>query len=59
MQVDGKSYTVESGATFGGNLKVVTFDGTCATFLFGDQSAAGGAGAAHGGAAAGPRGRPR
>ena len=38
VQVDGKSYTVESGATFGDHFKLVTIDGTCATFLFGDQS---------------------
>jgi hypothetical protein len=38
VQVDGKVYTVEPGATFDDNFKLVKIDGTCATFLFGDQS---------------------
>ena len=38
VQVDGKVYTVEPGATFGDNFKLVKIGGTCATFLFGDQS---------------------
>jgi hypothetical protein len=38
VQVDGKGYTVEPGTTFGDNFKLMTIDGTCATFLFGDQS---------------------
>ena len=38
VQVDGKVYTVEPGATFGDNFKLVMIEGTCATFLFGDQS---------------------
>jgi hypothetical protein len=37
-QVDGKVYTVERGATFADNFKLVKIDGKCATFLFGDQS---------------------
>jgi hypothetical protein len=38
VQVDGKVYTVEPGATFDDNFKLVKIDGKCATFLFGDQS---------------------
>jgi len=38
VQVDGKVYTVEPGATFDDNFKLVKIDGTCARFLFGDQS---------------------
>jgi hypothetical protein len=38
VQVDGKVYTVELGATFDDNFKLVKIDGTCAKFLFGDQS---------------------
>ena len=38
VQVDGKVYTVEPGATFDDNFKLVRIDGTCARFLFGDQS---------------------
>ncbi len=38
VTVDGKLYTVEPGATFDDNLKLVKIDGKCATFLFGDQS---------------------
>ena len=38
MQVDGKVYTVEPGATSDDNFKLVKIDGTCTTFLFGDQS---------------------
>jgi len=37
-QVDGKVYTVEPGATFDDNFKLVKIDGECAKFLFGDQS---------------------
>jgi hypothetical protein len=87
VQVDGTVYTVEPGATFDDNFKLVAIDGTCATFLFGDQSLElcdtkdlgtparhrrrsgwgrrvgerfrGHRRRAHGGAAAGPRGRPR
>ena len=38
MQVDGKVYTVQPGATFDDNFQLVKIDGKCATFLFGDQS---------------------
>ena len=38
VQVDGKVYTVEPGATFDDNFKLVKIDGKCAKFLFGDQS---------------------
>lgn len=38
VSVDGKVYTVEAGATFDDNFKLVKIDGTCAKFLFGDQS---------------------
>jgi hypothetical protein len=38
VSVDGKVYTVEQGATFDDNFKLVKIDGTCARFLFGDQS---------------------
>jgi hypothetical protein len=38
VQVDGKVYTAQPGATFDDNFKLVEIDGKCATFLFGDQS---------------------
>jgi hypothetical protein len=38
VTVDGKVYTVEPGARFDDNFKLVKIDGKCATFLFGDQS---------------------
>ena len=38
VSVDGKVYTVEPGATFDDNFKLVKIDGRCAKFLFGDQS---------------------
>ena len=38
VSVDGKVYTVEPGATFDDNFKLVRIDGKCAKFLFGDQS---------------------
>ena len=38
VRVDGKVYTVEPGATFDDNFKLVKIDGKCAKFLFGDQS---------------------
>jgi hypothetical protein len=38
VQVDGKVYTVQPGATFDDNFMLVKIDGKCATFLFGDQS---------------------
>jgi hypothetical protein len=37
VKVDGRVWTVEPGATFDDNFKLVTIDGRCATFLFGDQ----------------------
>jgi hypothetical protein len=36
--VDHRVWTVEEGATFDDNFKLVKIDGSCATFLFGDQS---------------------
>jgi hypothetical protein len=38
VAVDGKVYTVQPGAMFDDNFKLVRIDGKCATFLFGDQS---------------------
>ncbi len=39
VEVDGRVYTVEEGARFDDNFKLVKiFDGNCARFLFGDQS---------------------
>jgi hypothetical protein len=38
VRVDGKLYTVEEGASFDENFKLVNIDGDCARFLFGDQS---------------------
>ena len=38
VRVDGRVYTVEPGATFDDNFKLVKIDGRCAKFLFGDQS---------------------
>ena len=39
VEVDGHVYTVEEGATFDDNFKLVRIlDGRCALFLFGDQS---------------------
>lgn len=38
VEVNGKVYTVEPGATFDDNFKLVRIDGKCAKFLFGDQS---------------------
>ena len=38
VKVDGRVYTVEVGATFDDNFKLVKIDGRCAKFLFGDQS---------------------
>ncbi|HEY7659634.1 MAG TPA: hypothetical protein VIC58_03450 [Actinomycetota bacterium] len=37
VEVDGRVYTVEPGAVFAGNFKLVRIDGRCARFLFGDQ----------------------
>lgn len=38
VKVDRKLYTVERGATFDENFMLVSVDGKCAKFLFGDQS---------------------
>jgi hypothetical protein len=38
VKVDGRVYTVEVGATFDDNFKLVKIDGRCGKFLFGDQS---------------------
>ena len=38
VSVDGNRYTVEPGARFDDNFKLVRIDGRCAKFLFGDQS---------------------
>lgn len=38
VQVDGTVYTVSEGETFDDNFKLVSISGTCARFLFGDQS---------------------
>jgi hypothetical protein len=38
VEVDGKVYTVEEGARFDENFRLVRIDGNCARFLFGDQS---------------------
>jgi hypothetical protein len=38
VEVDGTVYTVEVGATFDRNFKLVKTEGTCARFLYGDQS---------------------
>jgi len=38
VKVDGRVYTVEPGATFDDNFKLVKIDGRCGKFLFGDQS---------------------
>ncbi|MCA1726156.1 MAG: hypothetical protein LC722_00380 [Actinobacteria bacterium] len=37
VEVDGKVFTVKEGETFAGNFRVVSIDGQCATFLFGDE----------------------
>jgi len=38
VEVDGRVWTVEEGARFDDNFKLVKIDGRCARFLFGDQS---------------------
>jgi hypothetical protein len=38
VRVDGELWTVEEGALFAENFKLVRIDGMCARFLFGDQS---------------------
>jgi hypothetical protein len=37
VEVRGDVFTVREGETFAGNFKVVSIDGRCATFLFGDE----------------------
>jgi hypothetical protein len=37
VSVDGKVFVVTAGDTFDGNFKLVAINGSCATFLFGDQ----------------------
>ena len=37
VQVDGTVYTVSEGETFAQNFQVVSIDGECASFLFGDD----------------------
>jgi len=38
VEVDGDIYTVEVGAVFDDNFKLVKIEDKCARFLFGDQS---------------------
>jgi hypothetical protein len=38
VKVDRRVYTVQPGATFDDNFKLVKIDGRCGKFLFGDQS---------------------
>jgi hypothetical protein len=38
IDVDGDTWTVEEGALFAQNFRLVNIDGNCARFLFGDQS---------------------
>jgi hypothetical protein len=38
VKVDGDLWTVEEGALFADNFKLVRINGNCARFLFGDQS---------------------
>lgn len=38
VEVDGVVYTVEEGATFDGNFKLVAIESPCARFLYGDES---------------------
>lgn len=37
VEVDGVVYTVGEGETFAENFRVLSIDGRCATFLFGDE----------------------
>jgi hypothetical protein len=37
VEVDGDVFTVGEGDRFAGNFQVVSIDGQCATFLFGDE----------------------
>jgi hypothetical protein len=38
VSVDGQTYVVGEGDRFAGNFEVTNIGGTCATFLFGDES---------------------
>ena len=38
VDVDGDTWTVEEGALFAQNFRLVNIEGNCARFLFGDQS---------------------
>jgi hypothetical protein len=38
VEVDGQAYTVGEGDRFAQNFQVVSIEGECATFLFGDES---------------------
>lgn len=38
VQVDGETFVVEPGEEFAGNFKLVSVQGGCANFVFGDQS---------------------
>ena len=37
VEIDHRVWTVEVGANFDDNFKLVRIDGSCATFLFGDE----------------------
>jgi hypothetical protein len=38
VSVDGETFVVGEGERFAGNFEVTSIEGTCATFLFGDES---------------------
>jgi membrane protein implicated in regulation of membrane protease activity len=38
VEVDGETFTVNEGETFSENFELVSVEGTCARFLFGDES---------------------
>jgi hypothetical protein len=38
VSVDGETFVVGEGERFAGNFQVTNIEGTCATFLFGDES---------------------
>ena len=38
VSVDGQTFVVGEGERFAGNFEVTSIEGTCATFLFGDES---------------------
>jgi hypothetical protein len=38
VSVDGETFVVGEGERFAGNFEVTNIEGTCATFLFGDES---------------------